>query len=120
MTSPDTPSTSKVRALVRTLLQLHDFAGREELLAQVEGVEYVDGPLTMMRLRVSPEFPASHDVRSPVPSHPVVVDHDGQVIGMMLLWLDDSGYIDCLEYGWVTDDVPTRLPEPNCVVNAKI
>jgi hypothetical protein len=98
MTSPDTPSTSKVRALVRRLLQLHDFAGREELVAQVEGVEYVDGPLTMMRLRVSREFPASQDVRSPVPNHSVVVDHDGEVIGMMLLWR----MIPAISTGWST------------------
>jgi hypothetical protein len=119
MTSADTPSTSTARAIVRRLLQLQDFAGREELLAQVEGLEYVDGPPTMMRLRVSREFPASHDVRSPVPSDPVVVDEDGEVIGMMLLWLDDSGYIDCLEYGWVTDEMPTRLPDPSSVVTWK-
>jgi hypothetical protein len=116
MTSSDTPSTSTVRALVRRLLQLQDFAGRDELLAQVDGVEYEDGPLTMMRLRVSREFPASHDVPSPAPNRPCVVDHDGEVIGMLLLWLDDSDYIDCLEYGWVTDEIPTRLPDPNSVV----
>src|SRR5665647_542122 len=120
MTSPDTPSTSKVRALVRTLLHLHDFEGRDELLAQVDGVEYEDGPLTMMRLRVSREFPASHDVRSPVPNSPSVVDHDGVVIGWLLLWLDDSGYIDCLEYAWVTDEIPTRLPDPNSHVKWRV
>jgi hypothetical protein len=32
---------------------------------------------------------------------------------MLLLWLDDSGYIDCLEHAWVTDEIPTRLPVPN-------
>ena len=89
------------------------FAGRDELLAQVDGVEYEDGPLTMMRLRLSRDFPASHDVRNPVPNSPSVVDHDGHGIGMLLLWLDDSGYIDCLEYAWVTDEIPTRLPDPN-------
>jgi hypothetical protein len=89
------------------------FAGRDELLAQVDGLEHEDGPLTMMRLRLSRDFPASHDVRNPVPNSPSVVDHDGHGIGMLLLWLDDSGYIDCLEYAWVTDEIPTRLPDPN-------
>lgn len=120
MTSSDTPSTWTVRALVRTLLQLQDFAGRDELLAQVDGVEYEDGPVTMMRLRVSSEFPASHDVRSPVPNRPWVVDHDGEVIGKLLLCLDDSGYIDCLEYAWVTDEIPTRLPDQETVVTWKV
>ena len=83
------------------------FAGRDELLAQVDGVEYEDGPLTMMRLRLSRDFPASHDVRNPVPHGPSVVEHDGHGIGMLLLWLDDSGYIDCLEHAWVTDEIPT-------------
>lgn len=116
MTSSDTPSTSAVRALVRTLLEQQDFAGRDELLAQVDCVEYEDGPLTMMRLRVNRGFPASHGVRSPVPNRPSVVDHDGRVLGTLALWLDDSGCIDCLEYGWVTDEIPTRLPDPNSLV----
>jgi len=120
MTASDTPSTSTVRALVRTLLQQQAFAGRDELLAQVDGVEYEDGPLTMMRLRVSSEFPASQGVRSPVPNSPTVVDHDGHAIGMLLLWLDDSGNIDCLEYAWVTDETPTRLPDPNRLVTWKV
>ena len=79
------------------------FAGRDELLAQVDGVEYEDGPLTMMRLRLRQS--PSADMESAL--RPSVVEHDGHGIGMLLLWLDDSGYIDCLEHAWVTDEIPT-------------
>ncbi len=53
MSAPDIPPTGAIRALVRTLLEQSDVADRSELLAQAEGIEYVDGPVTMMRLRVS-------------------------------------------------------------------
>jgi hypothetical protein len=107
-----TPSTEQVRALVMALLELQDFEGRDVLLAQAQQVEYVEGPLTMARLRVSGVCPSAHGVRSPVPNSASVVSASGEIIGMLLLWLDDAGYIDCLEYAWVTDEMPTHLPDP--------
>ena len=47
---------------------------------------------------------------------PSVVDQDSQVTGMVLLWLDDVGYIECLEYAWFTDEMPTQLPDPHSLV----
>ncbi len=82
------------------------------MLAQVDGLEYVDGPVTMMNLRVDRTRPPASQVPSPVPSRPTVVGGDGQPIGMLVLWLDDHGYIDCLEYAWMTDEMPSALPEP--------
>jgi hypothetical protein len=116
MTASDTPSIRTVRAVVRTLLEQHDFAGRAELLAQVGGIEYVAGPVTMMQLRVSPTCPPSKGVSSPLRNRPSVVDPDGQVTGMLLLWLDDAGYIECLEYAWVIDETPRELPDPQNLV----
>jgi hypothetical protein len=112
----DLPPTDSIRALVRTLLEQLDVAGRSELLAQVEGIEYIDGPVTMMRLRVSRTYAPARGVPSPLPNMPTVVDQDGEPIGMLILWLDDAGYIDCLEYAWVTDEKPTRLPGPDRLV----
>ena len=99
--------------LIRRLLELHEFTGRDELLAQIHGVEYVDGPVTMMRIQVSRTYPPSIGVPSPVPSCPEVLDESGAVVGGLLLWLDDEGYMDCLEYWWVTDEMPTKLPTPD-------
>jgi hypothetical protein len=90
--------TQQVRAIVRRLLDLQDFTGRDALLAQVAGIEYVGGPVTMMDLRVGQTFPPSTGAPSPVPNGPTVVGCDGDVIGMLLLWLDDDGYIDCLDF----------------------
>jgi hypothetical protein len=98
------------------LLEQHDFEGRTELLTQVDGIEYVDGPVTMMRLRVNPELPPAKGVQSPIANGPTVVDRNGETVGMLLLWLDDDGYIDCLEYAWVTDDAPMQLPDPQSLV----
>lgn len=110
MTTGKTPTTDAVRGLIRRLLEVSPFAGSEQLLAQVEGVEYIDGPVTMMDVRVVGACPAATGVPSPVPSSPTVVAEDGEPIGGLLLWLDDDGYIDCLEYWWVTDEMPTQLP----------
>jgi hypothetical protein len=111
--------TQQARSIVRELLNQGDFAGRDALLAQVDGIEYVGGPVTMMDLRVSRTHPPSTGVPSPVPNGPNVVDDEGEVIGMLLLWLDDHGYIDCLEYGWVTDEMPTELPRPKAIVSSR-
>jgi hypothetical protein len=41
-----------IQSLVRRLLNQNEFASRVELLAQVDGIEYADGPVSMMRLHV--------------------------------------------------------------------
>jgi hypothetical protein len=104
-----TAVTLAARTLVRRLLELRAFDGRDALLAQVDRLQYVEGPITMMRLSVSRPSATAEGVPNPVPSTPTVLDAAGQVIGMLVLWLNE-GYIDCLEYGWVTDEAPTILP----------
>lgn len=116
MTAATTPPIEGIRALLRKALELTDCPRRNELLAQVEGVEYVDGPVTMMNLRVDGARPAAADALSPVRISPSVLGDDGEVVGGLLLWLDDSGYISCLEYWWVTDEMPMDLPLPDRLV----
>jgi hypothetical protein len=113
MTTALPPTADAIQSLIRELLEQSDFEGREALLAQVDGVEYIDGPVTMMCLRVAQSFPPSSGVPSPVPNDPIVLDETGEPIGGLLLWLDDAGYIDCLEYWWTTDEMPTDLPSPD-------
>jgi hypothetical protein len=107
-----------IHSPVRRLLNENEFAGRAELLAQVDAIEYADGPVTMMRLRVPPTYPPARGVPSPVPNSPTVLDEGREPIGVLLHWLDDAGYIDCLEYGWVTDKMPTRLPTPDRIADS--
>lgn len=105
-----------IRAVVRALLDQGDFLGKQELLAQVEGLTYVDGPVDWLHLIVNRRFPASA-AESPVPIMPTVLDEAGEPYGGLLLWLDAEGYIDYLEYFWIFGDIPpTRLPSPDQIV----
>lgn len=58
------------------LLHQGNFAGRNALLAQVDGIDYVGGPVTSMDLRVGRTYPPSTRVPSPVPNKPDVVDEN--------------------------------------------
>jgi hypothetical protein len=116
MAVADELDVTTIKSLVRRLLNQGDFAGRDELLEQVDGIEYVDGPVTMVDLHVPRTYPPASGTPSPVPSRPTVLDQDGEMIGLLLLWLDKEGYIACLEYGWVTDDMPATLPTPDQIV----
>src|SRR4051812_42416585 len=107
------PPLEAVRALVRSVIQYAPEQFRALLLAQAERLEYVGGPITMMELRVTGDCAPAHGVKGPLPGGPSVVGADDDAIGLLLLWLDASGYIDCLEYGWFTDDMPTELPSPS-------
>lgn len=56
---------------------------------------------------------------APVPDGPVpvaaqVLDAAGDYLGELLLWVTD-GRISGLEYSWVTDDPPARLPDTRLV-----
>jgi hypothetical protein len=109
------PSTAAIRSLVRTVVEHAPSEVQAPLLAQADTVEYVDGPVTMMRLRVCGAPAPAHGVANPVPGGAHVFDADGDAIGGLLLWLNGGGYIECLEYWWVTDDMPTELPSPSQV-----
>jgi hypothetical protein len=109
------PPAEAIRFLDRMVIEHAPAEVRAPLFAQAETLEYVDGPVTMMRLRVTDEAARTSGVVSPVPGGPHVFDDDGNAIGGLILWLDGDGYIDCLEYWWVTDDMPTELPSPSQV-----
>lgn len=109
------PSTAVIRSLLRRVIEYAPSGARATLLAQADSVEYVDGPVTMLRLRVTGDAAPARGVPNPVPGGPDVLDAQGDVIGLLLLWLNADGYIDCLEYGWVTDQRPTELPSPTQV-----
>lgn len=104
-----------VRSLVRAVIEHAPAEVRAPLLAQADSLEYVGGPVTMMRLQVTSDSAPASSSPNPVPGGPSVVDAEGEEIGLLLLWLDEAGYLDCLEYGWVTDDMPTELPSPSQV-----
>lgn len=101
-----------VRSLVKTVLeQAPDFDGKAELLGQVHTIEVVGGPLTMLELSVDRSLPAGRPLNGPVPGSCWSWDSDGSPIGEVLVWADD-GFVHTLEYGWVTDERPSELPDP--------
>jgi hypothetical protein len=104
------PPATAIRSLVRAVVECAPAEVRAPLLAQADAVDYVNGPVTMMRLRVEGDPAPARCVASPVPGGPHVFNAEGDAIGGLILWLDAGGYIECLEYWWVTDDMPTELP----------
>lgn len=98
-----------LRSLVGRALQLTDAPGRDELLAQVPGLTYMRGPVTMMDVSVDRTCPAA-SIPSPFSIKPSAFGRNGEPIGGLLLWLDADGYMDCVEYLWFTDEMPSELP----------
>jgi hypothetical protein len=80
----------------------------------VDGLRGVSGPITMLRLDITPGAP-----KLPVDDGPMtgfyVLDARGQLSGELLLWIED-GEPSTLEYAWYTVEPPAALPEPRRVV----
>lgn len=106
-------SDEAIRSLLRRAVSLSPGVGRDELREQIEGLTYVSGPVTMMDVRVERSRPAARGVTNPFQIQPTVVDNAGELIGGLLLWLDPEGYIDCVEYFWYTDEMPSTVPSAN-------
>ena len=45
-----------------------------------------------------------------IPSGSEVRDRAGRYLGEVLIWVD-GGYLSAIEYAWVTDEPPDRLPD---------
>lgn len=102
----------QVRSLVRTVIeQAPSFDGRDELLAQVRSITIAGGPITMLDLTVDRSLPPA-PIDGPVPGNCWAKESDGTSVGTLLVWVK-TGYIDTLEFGWVTDDQPSALPSPD-------
>jgi hypothetical protein len=95
------PPAAAIRSLVRAVVEYAPAEVRAPLLEQADAVEYVTGPVTMMQLRVEgdPAPAPARGVTSPVPGGPHVFDAEGDAIGGLILWLEASGYIECLGIG---------------------
>jgi hypothetical protein len=110
----DDSLTSQVRALLTRVLQGVKFPGRDELLAQVADVRVVGGPITMLDLEVARSAPRSSISDGPAPAAALVRDQYGVESGELLVWIKD-GYVNGLEYAWLSDDEPEHLPSASTV-----
>jgi hypothetical protein len=101
--------------LVALVLSQKSFGGHEQLVAQVPRLRIEGGPITFLRLLVDRSLtPRSTFERGPVPGFAGVYGVEGLAIGTLLVWVKD-GYLSALEYAWVTDEAPDRLPEASQV-----
>jgi hypothetical protein len=106
-------SIDEVRSLVASVIANQHFPGRSELLAQVPALRVVGGPITFLALAVDGDnAPQSVLDHGPVPGQAWVKSDQGDPIGGLLVWVT-GGLISALEYFWVTNEPPTRLPSVN-------
>jgi hypothetical protein len=80
----------------------------------VDGLRGVSGPITMLRLDITPGAP-----KLPVADGPMadfyVLDDRGQLSGELFLWIED-GEPSTLEYAWYTEEPPAALSKPRRVI----
>jgi hypothetical protein len=101
--------TKQVRDLLEKVLRQADFPGSGELLQQASSVSVIGGPITMLDLRPSDASAASAFADGPVPLSMLVSDSAGNLIGELLIWVE-QGYLSGLEFAWWTDDAPDEVP----------
>jgi hypothetical protein len=107
----------QVRALVSFVIAAEEFEGKAELLAQVPMIRVVGGPITLLNLVVTDRSVQRSVLDDgPVPGEVWVRDEHGEAIGGLLVWVKE-GLISALEYFWITDEPPSRLPSANQVTH---
>jgi hypothetical protein len=99
----------RVREIIRLMLSASEVEAKSELLAQVDHLEAA-GSVTWMKLSVAPGAPVALVRSSPVPGTCWAFDEKDQPIGTLVLWTTE-GWLSDLEFGWVTDEPPTALPD---------
>lgn len=85
--------------------------GGTGLLDQIGAVQVADDSTPTFLSLTTPEALRVQGFRDgPLPGR-FPVTHDGEIVGEMLVWVED-GRLAGLEYAWVTDDAPTGMPDP--------
>lgn len=102
--------------LLRKILGSVD--GGESLLQQMSAVQVADGSTpTFLDLTADDAPRADVFPDGPIPGR-FLVTQSGQVVGEVLVWVK-SGRLDGLEYAWVTDVAPDRMPDAADVAAAE-
>jgi hypothetical protein len=85
--------------------------GATGLLGQISAVQVADDSTPTCLSLTTPEALRVEGFRDgPLPGR-FPVTHDGEIVGEVLVWLEDGRQAG-LEYAWVTDDAPTGMPNP--------
>lgn len=87
------------RDVLLAILGCADFLGRDQLVAQVDSatvVGYCPCPCATVALRIPREAPRAIGTLRPIPNEALVLDANGEEIGMIIVFTDD-GYLSALE-----------------------
>ena len=109
-TQQDRPLSDDEAAALRWILGQEDFAGIEQLRAQVPAVRVVFGRTTELSLIVDGAEPMRPPYRIPE-LKAVVVNEAEQATGFISVWISE-GFLSEMDYSWVTDEMPTIYPAP--------
>jgi hypothetical protein len=97
--------------LVETIVGRMSAGGRERLILQARTMSNLTGNLAFLSFEVDRQSTEPEpDIPNPIPYRPEVVGADGTSFGELMVWRDQAGYIDTLEFTWWGDHPPTRLP----------
>jgi hypothetical protein len=88
--------------------------GADVLLGQVPFVRVAGGIPTLLDLTVGAGAPRAAVGNGPLPGAWLVEGPGGEFEGELLIWVKD-GYLDGLEFAWITDEPPTAFPSPDRV-----
>ncbi|MFC7386332.1 hypothetical protein [Sphaerisporangium rhizosphaerae] len=96
-----------------------EFSGARELRRQLQdawvtGSWSSDNQSPSINIKVADHLPAAPIPDDIVPVRAIVKSEDGEPAGELILWLTD-GKISALEYAWVTDCMPSGLPDVNSI-----
>lgn len=101
------------RAVLQHLLSA-PIEGADKLRQQVEHARVVTGAdrgsPPSIDLTVADTAPQVSLRNGPLPLRAEVTDEAGEYLGELLLWVEDHR-LASLEYAWVTDAPPSRLPD---------
>ncbi|WP_328407281.1 hypothetical protein [Nocardia sp. NBC_00403] len=105
---------SQLEAAVVAKLLAVDFEGAAQFRTQIPFTQVVatwgaDAP--SVDLEVAPGSEQAGLIGGELPVRGEVRDERGSYIGEVTLWATD-GFLSAIEYGWVTEDRPTSLPDP--------
>jgi hypothetical protein len=90
-----------------------DFDGVDELRAQIPHCRVVAvwvAGQPSVDLAVPETIAPARLPDGEIPSGSEVHDRAGQYLGEVLVWVG-GGYLSAIEYAWVTDETPERLPD---------
>ena len=98
---------------VLTLMISADFDGAKEIRAQLDQVRavavWVDG-LPSIDVEVAGDAARAPLADGEIPVGAEVRDEQGEYLGEITVWTTD-GFLSAVEYSWVSDEPPTRLPD---------